>query len=148
MILYFGHCRYDTQDAHASAMLRDRHWRDVWVNALINGGDAYRIRPYFFITSTRRGPGRPKIRMPSTPVMTEGAASIAFTTASSVASIVARNSGSIRSFGIISSLAISDAAPAPGLAVERARNKSPEPLLAQLPNLPRPIPTRRAIRSN
>ena len=46
------------------------------------------IRLYFFNAATTRSPGRPNNRMPSAPVIV-GAASIALTTASSVASMVA-----------------------------------------------------------
>jgi len=48
----------------------------------------YFIRLYFFNAATTRSPGKPNSLMPSTPVIVS-AASIAFTTASSVASIVA-----------------------------------------------------------
>ncbi len=69
---------------------------------------------YLSSAEPNRSPGNPNARIPS-PVIVS-AASIALTTASSVASIVAANSGSIRSLGSMTSVGVPVAAAAPGFA--------------------------------
>ena len=82
--------RQRTSPVTRTGQARDRQNRE-------NGGTAFLsvrrhrdhfIRLYFFNAETTRSPGRPNKRMPSAPVIV-CAASIALTTASSVASIVA-----------------------------------------------------------
>jgi len=66
--------------------------------------------------------------------------------ASSVAWMVAVNSGLIKSLGSMSSLTRSALTGAPGLAVEKAMKMSPEPLLPMPPVLAIPSEARSAIR--
>src|ERR1700680_1679990 len=83
-------------------------------------------RLYFFRTSRRRSWGKAMTSWLSTPVMVS-AATMAFTTASSVACTVARNMGSRESLGSMVSWWRPLVLTAPGLAVENARKMLPEP---------------------
>src|SRR5580704_210256 len=102
-------------------------------------------RLYFVKTSLNLSCGSACTVWPSAPVMVL-AATIAFTTASSVAWIVASKSASIWSPGSICTATGLSATPAPGFAVENAMKMSPELSPEILPSRPRPSVTRLAMR--
>ena len=96
--------------------------------------------------SANRSLGSSGTRNPSTPVIVS-AATIAFTTASSVASTTAMNSGLNRLLGcIVKPLDGLFSSSKPVLAVEKAMNMSPDPSLATAPRRPRPSEGRFAKR--
>ena len=66
--------------------------------------------------------------------------------ASSVAPTVASNSSPMRSLGSMASGTVPFASPTRGFAVEKATNRSPDPLPATLPVRARPRAARRASR--
>src|ERR1019366_9137120 len=107
-----GRCPYAGLDGRGRPSLHQRH---------------FARRLYFFSTSRRRSWGRAMTVWLSMPVMVS-AATMALTTASSVAWTVARNRGSRLSLGNIlrSRTPLGDAAP--GFAVEKATKMSPESL--------------------
>ncbi len=76
------------------------------------------------------------------------AATSALTMASSVASTVASKNGERSPFGSHAMAVVPVSAAAPGLAVEKARKMSPDPLAAVPPRRAMPIGTRRARRSS
>ena len=97
--------------------------------------------------SRRRSCGRASTVRPRSPVIVRAATS-ALTIASSVAPTVASKSGSMRSLGSMVSAGTPSLSPACGLAVEKARKRSPDPLPATAPVRARPSAARRARRSS